>query len=63
MSELPGLPPLPPRPNLKPMNFGVPPSVTLGVNLKPVQHNTKHIILAPTIVLDPLEINGRSIAL
>jgi hypothetical protein len=54
-----GLPPLPPRPNLKPM--ATPPS--LGAALKPVQRNTQHIILAPTIALDPQEINGKSIAL
>jgi hypothetical protein len=59
-----GLPPLPPKPPglgfLKPITPSVP---ALGANLKPVQHNTKHIILAPTIVLDPQEINGKSIAL
>ncbi len=61
MPEIPGLPPLPPRPNLKPM--AQPTAINLGANLKPVQHNTKHITLAPTIVLDPQEINGKSIAL
>ncbi len=59
-------PPLPPRPNFVPLN---PTTLTpqqpagLGAGLKTVQHNTKHIILSPTISLDPQEINGKSIAL
>ncbi len=56
-----GLPPLPPRPNLKPM---VPVSMPgLGAALKPAVQNTRHISLSPTIILDPQEINGKSIAL
>jgi hypothetical protein len=57
------LPPLPPKPNLTMISPMQPHNLGLGAGLKPVQHNTRHIILAPTIILDPQEITGKSIAL
>lgn len=55
-----GMPPLPPRPNFSILQN---PSASIGAGLKTIQHNTRHIIMSPTITLDPQEITGKSVAI